>query len=969
MSEITRSRATARIAWLFGLPLAALVFIAWTSMTLVSRELASARAAQAEVLRTAEVLAELQAVLTLLQDAETGERGYVITDQDRFLRPFQAAEKALPSHLDKLSALLANTNDAAQSRHLIARAQARMDFLRQVVELQRNGESSKAVDVIRMQSGKDQMDEIRNAVLSLEGDQQRLLSHRVKAVTNSSRSSEHTVKLALLAAVLLVVGIGGLLFRYAQRRLRAERAADQASQLLRSTMNNIDEGVVVYDRDMRVLGWNPRFLELRRLKPSDIRIGMSVEEVMQLAEPITITIGGVTHESRNSLPGYGDLSRPFVGEATGASGLGLRMWGRPLAEGRYIVTVSDVTALRNSEAAYRDRAARLNSTLDNVVDAIITINESGSIESWSKGAERLFGYSTDEVLQRNVYKLMPDPHAGARGGYLHDDGNSGERRVTGRRQQVEAVHKDGRRIPVDLGINEMRIDNRRLFVGIVRDISERLEIDRMKSGFVSTVSHELRTPLTSIGGSLGLLAGGAAGQLSSKAARLIDIAKQNSDRLVRLINDILDLEKVESGKLELRLERQRLTPIVEQAIELNRGYAEGFGVAIQLEADDIDGDVLVDHDRFIQVLTNLLSNAVKYSPREAVVRVAVRSIDNSVQVSVRDEGPGIPPEFEKRIFQKFSQADSSDTRAKGGTGLGLSIAKTFVERFGGTIDFDRGLAKGANFVVTLPAVAGDVLVLAPAGATMPAPHILICEDDPDIAEVLSATLHSAGMRVDTADSADLARAAIQEDRFDLVLMDVHLPDANGLDVVGEIRADESGRTLPVIVMTAGCSDARNSDEVEALQLADWLQKPIGPERLVAAIRAALATQENNRFRVLHVEDDPSLTELVRTVLEGPVRFVAAHSLAAARALLEQEAFDLVILDIALGDGSGLDLLPLLQSSAQPPAVLVYTASEPSPEVVASVDAVIVKSRHSVAEFIASVGDVSKARTRKNLSAA
>lgn len=246
MSEMTRARATARIAWLFGLPLAALVLIAWSSMALVSRELARARAAQAEVLRTGEVLAELQAVLSLLQDAETGERGYIITDQDRFLQPFEAAEQAMPTHLNKLSALLADTSDVTKAQQLIARAQAQMGFLRQVVELQRGGQGAKAVDIIRMQSGKDQMDEIRSAVLSLKWDQQQQLARRVEAFTNSSRSSERTVTLALLAAVLLVVGAGGLLFRYAQRRLRAERAADQASQLLRSTMDNINEGVVVY---------------------------------------------------------------------------------------------------------------------------------------------------------------------------------------------------------------------------------------------------------------------------------------------------------------------------------------------------------------------------------------------------------------------------------------------------------------------------------------------------------------------------------------------------------------------------------------------------------------------------------------------------------------------------------------------------------------------------------------------------
>ena len=172
----------------------------------------------------------------------------------------------------------------------------------------------------------------------------------------------------------------------------------------------------------------------------------------------------------------------------------------------------------------------------------------------------------------------------AHDGYIRRYIQTGERRIIGRRREVEALHKDGRRIPVDLGISEMRIDNRRLFIGIVRDLSSRLEIERLKSGFVSTVSHELRTPLTSIAGSLGLLAGGAAGALPGKAARLIDIAKLNCERLVRLINDILDLEKVESGRLELRLAAAtRCKPIVRQAIDANRALRRGFGVAIELD--------------------------------------------------------------------------------------------------------------------------------------------------------------------------------------------------------------------------------------------------------------------------------------------------------------------------------------------------------------------------------------------------
>jgi PAS domain S-box-containing protein len=778
--------------------------------------------------------------------------------------------------------------------------------------------------------------------------------------------------LALIAAVLLVFSSSALLFRYAQRRLLAERNAERASQLLRSTMDNLTEGVVVYDNKMRVLIWNARFLELRKLDASVMRVGVAASDVMRHAESLTIGVAGKTYDTRTAPPGFRDLSKPFLGEGTTASGLVLKVWGSPVVNGNYLTTISDVTALRESEAAYRDRAARLNATLDNVIDAIITFNESGSIESWSKGAERLFGYTTEEVLHRDVRNLMPRHHAFVLDGYLRSHPSIGEQRMLGQRRQIEALHKDGHKIPVDLGVNEMHTDNRRLFVGIVRDISERLEIDRMKSGFVSTVSHELRTPLTSIGGSLGLLAGGAAGELSSKAAKLIDIAKQNCDRLVRLINDILDLEKAESGKLELRLEEQPLVPIVEQAIELNRGYADSFGVAIKLEPHELEHQVLVDRDRFIQVLTNLLSNAVKYSPRGGVVHVSVAGIDpagSTVRVSVLDEGPGVPPEFAKRIFQKFSQADSSDTRAKGGTGLGLSIAKTLMERFGGSIDFERGRSRGAHFHVTLPVRQdSEVTVMVPAANAL-APHILICDDDPDVTEYLSATLHNAGMVVDTVDTADSAKAAMEGEQFDLLLIDIHLPDADGLEVVKELRDDESRQALPVIVMTGGSSAAKNTDGVKALRLADWLQKPIRPERLVDAIRSALLANENTALRVLHVENDQSLTELVQTLLEGRAQVVAEHSINGARARIEQETFDMVILDVTLGDGSGLDLLPLLQGGENPPAVILYTATEPSREVAARVDGVIVKSRHSVTDLLASVRGISNARHRKNVTAA
>ena len=224
----------------------------------------------------------------------------------------------------------------------------------------------------------------------------------------------------------------------------------------------------------------------------------------------------------------------------------------------------------------------------------------------------------------------------------------------------------------------------------------------MKSEFVSTVSHELRTPLTSIAGSLGLLAGGAAGPLPEPAAKLVRIAHGNSQRLVRLVNDILDLAKIEAGRIALDLEPRRLRPLVEDAIEANRGFSERFGVRLELDRASADGIALVDADRLNQVLTNLLSNAVKFSPKDAAVTVAIREHDSRLRISVRDRGPGIPEHFRPSVFSRFAQADASDSRQRGGTGLGLSIAKQIVTSFGGDISFETAPDWGTEFHVDLP---------------------------------------------------------------------------------------------------------------------------------------------------------------------------------------------------------------------------------------------------------------------------
>jgi signal transduction histidine kinase len=267
-------------------------------------------------------------------------------------------------------------------------------------------------------------------------------------------------------------------------------------------------------------------------------------------------------------------------------------------------------------------------------------------------------------------------------------------------------------------------------LSVIVDISERKRIERLKDEFVSTVSHELRTPLTSISASLGLLAGSADTKLSDGTKRLIAIAHSNTQRLVRLINDILDIEKIESGTVAFKLQRVELRPLIEQAIESSRAFADTYLVTLRFEESKAQ-EVRADPDRLMQVIANLLSNAIKFSPRDAEVVVAVEDHGEQVRITVRDHGSGIPEDFRSRIFGKFAQADASNARQKGGTGLGLSIVKQIVLRLGGEVGFSDAPGGGTIFYVELPRPEAVDLDVAARAETFNSVRILPCEDGAD----------------------------------------------------------------------------------------------------------------------------------------------------------------------------------------------------------------------------------------------
>jgi signal transduction histidine kinase len=265
-----------------------------------------------------------------------------------------------------------------------------------------------------------------------------------------------------------------------------------------------------------------------------------------------------------------------------------------------------------------------------------------------------------------------------------------------------------------------QIESRSL-VRALRYATERKRLERLKDEFVTTVSHELRTPLTSIAGSLALLRGQACGSLPAPIARLIEIAHNNSQRLVRLVSDILDIEKLEAGQVKFDLGRIEVRSLVEQAVDANIGFAQAHGVNIRLDPGvGIVAVVRADADRLTQAVTNLLTNAIKFSPPDKEVVVTIDSGPDLVRISICDLGPGVPDEFKSQVFQKFAQGDATDTRSKGGTGLGLSIVEQIVSRLGGKVDFTDCEGGGTTFYIELPRWEGktDLAVFANSNAAV-----------------------------------------------------------------------------------------------------------------------------------------------------------------------------------------------------------------------------------------------------------
>jgi len=454
-------------------------------------------------------------------------------------------------------------------------------------------------------------------------------------------------------------------------------------------------------------------------------------------------------------------------------------------------------------------------------------------------------------------------------------------------------------------------------IAVFRDITRETEIDRMKSEFISTVSHELRTPLTSIKGSLGLIMGGAAGPIPEDANDLLAIAANNSDRLIRLINDILDISKIESGKMKLKLSDFDLVDVVTEAMQGIDAFGQKHGVKVARDVREPAMMVSADRDRILQVLTNLLSNAIKFSPKGSTVTLqTTRDHRGMWRMSIIDTGPGIPKDQIGKLFQKFQQVDGTFSNQVGGTGLGLAICRALVHEHGGEIWVESEVDKGSTFAFTLPApevTASHTVaeVLAATGTIDGTPRVLVVDDDRDVANLIRMYLEREGFECVVAIGGAVALEQARASKFDAVTLDLNMPGISGLEVAKQLKESPATKDVPIIFVSVSAAE---ETAAAGFGFADWITKPIDPMRLVGAVKRHAAKRQGKPW-ILVVDDDPDIQKLMGIILsrEGFDIESASNGEEALRRVASRRP-DLIVLDLVMPAMDGFAVVERLREN-------------------------------------------------------
>jgi PAS domain S-box-containing protein len=564
----------------------------------------------------------------------------------------------------------------------------------------------------------------------------------------------------------------------------------------------------------------------------------------------------------------------------------------------------DITARKRAEQELLFKTALLEAESETTIDGIFVVDMTGRVLLANRQFARMWNIPEEALRTKDDKKLMEHALGQLKDAdaflerenylYTHESEKS--------RNEIEL--KDGR--VFDNYSSPLQDSTGKLYgrIWYFRDITERRELERMKSEIVSVVSHELRTPLTSIRGALGLLAAGLLRSQPEKGERMLEIAVTNTDRLVRLINDILDLERLESGKMNLERRTCTARGLMTQAADSVRDLAEKAGVTLSVSL--YSARLWVDPDRIIQALINLLSNAIKFSPRGKTICLTATRQADQVLFQVKDQGRGIPQEKRESIFERFQQVDASDRREKGGTGLGLPITRSIVQQHGGRIWVESTLGQGSTFSFTLPSLPADTVMV---GDGSRARIVLVCAVAGDIFGAVQAVLSQQDYTVLAASSWQEAIDVASIELPDAVLVDSSMPDMDSGEAISALKQQSHTQDLSVIGLGGTAPD---EVQLAARGMAGWVTKPFTQASLVPVLESVLSKLSEGP-RVLVVEDDADLARVLTTVFERHGA-VVLHARTGREAVHVCPSFipDLLVLDVILPELDGFGVVQQLR---------------------------------------------------------
>ena len=636
-------------------------------------------------------------------------------------------------------------------------------------------------------------------------------------------------------------------------------------------------------------------------------------------------------------------------------------------EFEYLTSVVTRTAelLTKQSEVLRESEMKFRSVAQSANDVIVLADQRGDIIAWNTGAERIFGYREAEVLGKPFTMLMPERYQHAHEQGLERMREGGEAKILGKTLELAGHRKSGQEFPLELSLSGWKTGEGTFYTGIIRDITERkhaeealqaltasleqkvrertaeLEVARdqaltatqHKSEFLANMSHELRTPLNAVIGFSEVLLERMFGELNRKQEEYLGDILGSGRHLLALINDILDLAKIESGHMELDLGTFELPAVLTSTFMLIRERAKRHSIHVSLDIDHRLGRFIADERKLKQILLNLLSNAVKFTPDEGALSLKAVLQDDGVEISVTDTGIGIEPEFQQKIFDEFFQVGDQLQKHEG-TGLGLAVTKKYIELHGGRIWVQSVKGQGSTFTFTLPVLPTSEKRSAPTVATPDAhpnanaPLVLVVEDDPAAAKLLSIYLMEAGFSVEVAADGDAGFEKAKSLRPALITVDILIPKTDGWELLTRLKADQATASIPVVVVSIIDERGRGF----SLGAADYLLKPVDGEVLVRVIQRVVRNNaRDQRGRsVLVIDDDPVILELMEAVLrpEGFEVLKAKdgrHGLQIAR----ERNPDLVVLDLLMPEMNGFEVVDEMHGCSETASIPIVILTNKS----------------------------------------